>query len=131
MTPRKRQPSHPGEILLKEFLEQMHITQLKLAADLCIPIQRVNTLIRGKRGVSAETALLLGRYFKTGPEFWMNLQTAHDLYKARKELPAAIGRRVAGSRTVFHASLMHDYKLTYSAKKRRGGRKRQQIRGSL
>lgn len=125
MIPKNRQPSHPGEILLKEFLEPMHITQLKLAADLCIPIQRINTLIRGKRGVSAETALLLGSYFKTGPEFWMNLQTAHDLYKARKELPATIGRRMASSRMVFHASMMHDSKPMYSAKKRRGGKIRQ------
>jgi addiction module HigA family antidote len=125
MIPKKRQPNHPGEILLKEFLGPMRITQLRLAADLRIPIQRINTLIRGKRGVSAETALLLGSYFKTGPEFWMNLQTAHDLYKARKELPAAIGRRMASSRMVFHASMMHDSKLMYSAKKRRGGRTRQ------
>jgi addiction module HigA family antidote len=125
MIPKNRQPSHPGEILLREFLEPMRITQSRLAADLCIPIQRINTLIRGKRGVSAETALLLGSYFKTGPEFWMNLQTNHDLYKARKELPTAIGRRVAGSRMVFHASMMHDSKPMYSAKKRRGGKMRQ------
>jgi len=120
MIPTNRQPSHPGEILLKEFLEPMHVTQLRLASDLGIPIQRINTLIRGKRGVSAETALLLGRYFKTGPEFWMNLQTAHDLYKAQQELPTMLGRHMAGSRTAFRASLMHDSKLTYSAKKIHG-----------
>jgi len=89
MIPKNRQPVHPGEILLKEFIEPMNMTQLKLAADLDIPIQRINTLIHGKRGVSAETAILLGRYFKTGPEFWMNLQAAHDLYKAQRELAAA------------------------------------------
>ncbi len=89
MIPKNRQPVHPGEILLKEFIEPMNITQLKLAADLDISIQRINTIIHGRRGVSAETALLLGRYFKTGPEFWMNLQAAHDLYKAQKELATA------------------------------------------
>ncbi len=89
MIPKNRQPVHPGEILLKEFIEPMNITQLKLAADLDISLQRINTLIRGKRGVSAETAIILGRYFKTGPEFWMNLQAAHDLYKAQKDLAAA------------------------------------------
>lgn len=89
MIPKNRVPSHPGAILLKEFLEPMGVTQAKLAEDLGIPVQRVNTLIRGKRGVSAETAILLGRYFKMSPEFWMNLQSAHDLYMARGELAAA------------------------------------------
>jgi addiction module HigA family antidote len=117
MIPKNRQPSHPGEILLKEFLEPMHVTQLRLASDLGIPIQRINTLIRGKRGVSAETALLLGSYFKTGPESWMNLQAAHDLYKAQKELSASIGRRTAGSQTIYHASLMRDSKPRYSGRK--------------
>jgi len=76
-------------MLLKEFLEPMGISQAKLAQDLRIPVQRVNTLIRGKRGVSAETAIILGRYFQISPEFWMNLQTAYDLYQARRELALA------------------------------------------
>lgn len=87
--PKHRTPTHPGEMLLKEFLEPMGISQAKLAEDLGIPIQRVNTIIRGKRGVSAETAILLARYFKMSPEFWMNLQTAYDLYQARRELAIA------------------------------------------
>ena len=87
--PKHRSPTHPGEILLKEFLEPMGISQTRLAEELGIPIQRVNTIIRGKRGVSAETAILLSRYFKMTPEFWMNLQTAYDLYQAQKELAAA------------------------------------------
>lgn len=89
MIPKHRAPTHPGEMLLKEFLEPMGVSQAKLAEDLGIPVQRVNTIIRGKRGVSAETAILLGRYFKMSPEFWMNLQTAYDLYQARKELAVA------------------------------------------
>jgi len=89
MIPKHRAPTHPGEMLLKEFLEPMGISQAKLAQDLRIPVQRVNTLIRGKRGVSAETAIILGRYFQISPEFWMNLQTAYDLYQARRELALA------------------------------------------
>ena len=67
----------------------MGLPQAKLARDLGIPVQRVNTIIRGKRGVSAETAILLARYFKMSPEFWMNLQTAYDLYQAQRELAVA------------------------------------------
>lgn len=89
MIPKNRMPTHPGEILLREFLEPMNLTQAKLALDLGIPIQRINTIIRGKRSISAETAILLSRYFKTTPEFWMNLQTAYDLYLAQKELAAS------------------------------------------
>ena len=89
MIPKHRAPTHPGEMLLKEFLEPMGISQVKLAEELGIPVQRVNTIIRGKRGVSAQTAILLARYFKMSPEFWMNLQTAYDLYRARRELAIA------------------------------------------
>jgi len=89
MIPKHRTPTHPGEMLLKEFLEPMGISQVKLAEELGIPVQRVNTIIRGKRGVSAQTAILLARYFKMSPEFWMNLQTAYDLYRARRELAIA------------------------------------------
>ncbi len=119
MIPRNRQPNHPGEILLKEFLEPMHLAQLRLAEELNIPIQRINTLVRGRRGVSAETALLLGRYFKTGPEFWMNLQTAHDLYQARKDLSMVHGRRMPYTRATSHSSLIHDSKPKYRTKKRK------------
>jgi len=86
MLPKHRRPTHPGDILLKEFLEPMGITQVELAASLGIPIQRVNTIINGKRGVTAETALLLARKFKTTPQFWMNLQNAWDLYEAARHL---------------------------------------------
>ena len=89
MIPKSRRPTHPGEILLFEFLRPMGISQAKLAHDLDIPIQRVNTLINGKRGITAETALLISRYLKTTPEFWMNLQAACDLYAAQRELSAA------------------------------------------
>src|SRR5207245_198928 len=76
MRPKQRPPTHPGEILLKEFLEPMAISQMEWANALRVPVQRVNTLINGTRGVTAETALLLAEQFKTTPECWMNLQNA-------------------------------------------------------
>ena len=89
MIPKNRWPTHPGVILILEFLEPMGISQTKLAHDLKIPIQRVNTLINGKRGVTAETAILLSGYLKTTPEFWMNLQASCDLYEAQRAFVAA------------------------------------------
>jgi addiction module HigA family antidote len=89
MIPSRRPPTHPGEILFEEFLNPKGITQVELAQKLKIPIQRVNTLIHGKRGVSADTALLLAREFETTPEFWMNLQSAYDLYYARVKMKRA------------------------------------------
>jgi len=83
MIPTHRKPTHAGEILLKEFLEPMHLSQAELAKKMRVPIQRINTLINEKRGVTAETAILLSKILKTTPEFWMNLQTAHDLFEAQ------------------------------------------------
>jgi addiction module HigA family antidote len=89
MIPTKRCPTHPGEILLEEFLKPKGLSQVELAKNLRIPVQRINTIINGKRGVSAETALLLSKEFGTTPEFWMNLQNAFDLFHARLLLDAA------------------------------------------
>lgn len=86
MIPKHRQPTHPGDILLHEFLEPMDLTQMELADRMGVSVQRVNTLINGRRDMTAETAILLSRVLKTTPEFWMNLQAACDLYKARKHL---------------------------------------------
>jgi len=66
----------------------MGISQQALADQLGVPIQRINTLVNGKRGVTPETAILLARFFETSPEFWMNLQTQHDLWMARRALAA-------------------------------------------
>ena len=82
----KRPPTHPGQILLTEFLSPKGMTQIALAERMGVPIQRINTLISGKRGVTAETAILLSRVFDTTPEFWMNLQNAVDLYEASQRL---------------------------------------------
>jgi len=86
MVPKNRKPTHPGEILLHEFLEPKHLTQVELAKAINIPVQRINTIINGKRGVTAETAHLLAKYFNTTPEFWMHLQAACDLHEAGKNL---------------------------------------------
>lgn len=82
---RVRVKSHPGEILHAEFLEPLGVSARELGAAINVPANRISEIIRGRRGVSADTALRLGRYFGTTPEFWINLQTAHDLSLARSE----------------------------------------------
>ena len=77
------------EILLREFLEPMNLSQVDLANRMGVSVQRVNTLVNGKRDITAETAILLSRILKTTPEFWMNLQDAHDLYEAQEDLAHA------------------------------------------
>lgn len=89
MIPKHRKPAHPGDILLQEFLEPMELTQVELAHRMGVPVQRINTLVNGKRDVTAETAILLSRALKTTPEFWMNLQDAHDLHEAQEHLAHA------------------------------------------
>lgn len=79
MIPKNRIPTHPGEILLKDFLEPMHITQVKFASHLKVSVQRINEIIRGKRGITPETAWLFANAFGMTPEFWINLQTQYDL----------------------------------------------------
>ncbi|HZQ60293.1 MAG TPA: HigA family addiction module antitoxin [Casimicrobiaceae bacterium] len=83
MIPTHRISEHPGEILLSEFLEPLELSQQALALHLGVPVQRINELVKGRRGVTPEWAWMLGKAFKTGPEFWMNLQSAHELSKAR------------------------------------------------
>jgi len=85
MRPDNRTPTHPGEILLEEFLKPAGLTQVSFAAHLGVPLQRINQVIKGKRGVSSSTAWLLSQALGTTPEFWMNLQSAFDLAVARPE----------------------------------------------
>jgi addiction module HigA family antidote len=80
--PKNRIRTHPGEILLYEFMEPLGLSARALAAILDVPPNRLTELIKGRRGVTADTALRLSRYFGTTPEFWMNLQAAHDLSRA-------------------------------------------------
>lgn len=79
MKPEKRVPTHPGEILREEFLAPLGQTQVALAEHIGVSVQRINELVRGKRGVTPETAWLLAQALDTTPEFWLNLQAAHDL----------------------------------------------------
>jgi addiction module HigA family antidote len=90
MIPKHRAPTHPGEMLLKEFLTPMGLTQVDAAEKMGISLNRLNELIRRKRGVTADTALRLAKLLKTTPEFWMNLQAAWDLYHAKHAM-ATVG----------------------------------------
>ena len=88
-------PIHPGEILLEEFLEPMELSQYRLAKDISVPARRINEIVHGKRGVSADTALRLARYFGTSERFWMNLQIRHDLEVEKERLKGRLTREVA------------------------------------
>lgn len=83
MLPDKRIPTHPGKVLRAEFLEPLELTQVAFAAHLGVPTQRINELVRGKRGVTPETAWLLAQALGTTPEFWLNLQMHYDLARYR------------------------------------------------
>lgn len=82
--PTHRQPTHPGEMLLEEFLRPMGITQRQLATAIHVPYQRVNELINGKRGITPSTALRLALFFQVSAAFWLNLQIRWDLYHAQR-----------------------------------------------
>ena len=83
--PTHRSPTHPGEMLLEEFLIPMELTQRELASAIHVPYQRVNELVNGKRGVTPSTALRLAKFFGMAPDFWLNLQLRWDLYYAQKK----------------------------------------------
>jgi len=83
--PTHREPTHPGEMLLEEFLKPMEISQRELADGIHVPYQRVNELINGRRGVTPSTALRLARYFGNSPGFWLNLQLRWELFHAQRE----------------------------------------------
>ena len=89
MLPHNRIASHPGIILLKEFLEPLGQTQRALAGHIGVPVQRINEIVRGKRGISPKTAWLLSQALGTTPEFWLNLQINHDLSVNRPQRPVA------------------------------------------
>ena len=80
--PANRMPTHPGEMLIEEFLKPMNLTQQDLARSIRVPYQRVNELVHGRRGITPSTALRLSRYFGNSAAFWMNLQLKWDLSKA-------------------------------------------------
>jgi addiction module HigA family antidote len=88
MVPKNRTPTHPGEILQEEFLTPLGVTQVHLAEHIGVPVQRINEIVRGKRGITPETAWLLGQALGTTPQFWLNLQTNYELAitKPRKSI---------------------------------------------
>ena len=85
MLPEDRIPTHPGEVLLEDFLDPLGVTQKALAEHIEVPLQRVNEIVKGRRGVSPETAWLFADALGTTPEFWMNLQVLHDLARSRPD----------------------------------------------
>ena len=76
-------PVHPGEILMTDFLQPLRLSQYRLAHAIDVPPRRINEIVLGKRGISADTSLRLARYFRTSPEVWMNLQMRYELETAR------------------------------------------------
>jgi len=87
-------PVHPGEILLEDFLKPLQISQYRLAKDIHVPLRRINEVVLGRRGISADTALRLARYFNTTPQFWINLQAHYELDIARLATEKAIARTI-------------------------------------
>ena len=94
MRTKKIPPIHPGEILLEDFLEPMGISQYKLAKDISVPPRRINEIVRGKRSVSADTALRLSRYFGLSERFWLNLQSRYDLEVEKDKLDVRLAKEV-------------------------------------
>ncbi len=87
-------PIHPGEILIEEFLKPMGISQYRLAKDISVPPRRINEIVHGKRSITADTALRLGRFFEIAPQFWLNLQTRFDLEVAEDLLADRLDKEV-------------------------------------
>lgn len=87
-------PIHPGEILLEEFLKPMDLSQNRLALDIRVPARRINEIVHGKRRITADTALRLGKFFGMSPQFWLGLQMDYDLDVAEDNLREKINREV-------------------------------------
>lgn len=87
-------PIHPGEILLEEFLKPMNISQYRISKDINVPARRINEIVQGKRGITANTALRLGHYFGMSQQFWINLQTHYDLEVESDKLANKLKREV-------------------------------------
>jgi addiction module HigA family antidote len=87
-------PIQPGEILLEEFLKPMGISQYRLAKDIGVPAMRISKIVRGQRGISADTALRLARYFGMSVEFWTGIQTHYEIEKAKIELGGRLEEEV-------------------------------------
>src|SRR5439155_2725176 len=93
--PQQISPVHPGEILLEEFLNPLGISRSRLAKDTSVPPRRISEIVRGTRGITADTALRLARYFGTSERFWLNLQAHFDLEVEKERLGDRLAREVA------------------------------------
>ena len=91
---KKLEPTHPGEILLEEFLNPLKLSQYRLAKEISVPPRRINEIVHGKRSISANTALRLSRFFGTTERFWLNLQAGYDLEVERDRLGKRLDREV-------------------------------------
>ena len=87
-------PIHPGEILLEEFMKPLDVSINRLARDIAVPPGRISAIVNGKRAISADTALRLGKYFNVSPEVWMGLQADYDLRVAQRAIGAEVDKRV-------------------------------------
>lgn len=94
MAPKKLEPIHPGEILLEEFLKPMNLSQTRLARDIGVPPRRINEIVQGRRGVTADTALRLARYFRMSPQFWLGLQMDYELDVETDRLGDRLAREI-------------------------------------
>jgi len=92
--PKKLKPVHPGEILREEFMLPLSLSMNRIALDLRVPVTRIADIVNERRGITADTALRLARYFNNSPSFWMNLQTRFDLEVAEDEIAAKVARDV-------------------------------------
>ena len=86
MTENLHEPTHPGEVLMEDFIVGFGITQHKLAVSIGVPPRRINEIVHGKRAITADTALRLGRYFGVEPQFWLNLQSRYELELAEERV---------------------------------------------
>lgn len=96
----KLKPVHPGEVLREEFMEPLGLSMNRLALDLHVPVTRIAEIVHERRSITADTALRLGRFFRTSPEFWLNLQARHDLEMARDKEQAKVEREVRPIKSV-------------------------------
>ena len=94
MAKRKFDPVHPGVVLAEDFLKEMEISQYRLAKGIAVPPRRINEIVQGKRSITADTALRLGKFFSMEAQFWMNLQSHYDLEIAKDAIAGKLDRDV-------------------------------------
>ena len=94
MSKKDLKPVHPGEVLFEEFLKPLNLSQNRLALDIGVPPRRINEIVLGKRSITADTALRLGRYFQMSPQFWLGLQMDYDLDVTADALASRLNREV-------------------------------------